>query len=141
MSRRIDGTITQGHARMWPRAVFDKLIKEDGKPGRAMVARSLDFLEKPGVYVLYRDDQPYYVGQASKLRRRLRLWAKKPESPYFHFWNFFSAFAVENRAMRDELECILIASMPTANSSKPKLIREPMPKEVADMLRRIYSGQ
>ena len=104
------------------------------------MARGLEFLNKPGVYVLYRDDEPYYIGQADKLRRRLWNHARRPESRYYHFWNFFSAFAVEDTAHRDELEGVLIASMPTANSAKPKLRRERMPKEVCDLLRCIYDG-
>ena len=90
---------------------------------------------------MYRDDEPHYIGQATRLRKRLWRWAKNPASRYFHFWNFFSAFAVEDKALRDELEGILIACMPTANSMKPKLQREPMPKEVSDLLRRIYGGK
>jgi hypothetical protein len=37
----------------------------------------------------------------------------------------------------NELEGILIAAMPTANSAKPKLQRERMPKEVRDLLKQI----
>jgi len=48
--------------------------------------------------------------------------ATKPSSPHFHHWNFFSAFAIDDPAKRDELEGILIAALPTANNgSKPRL--------------------
>jgi hypothetical protein len=105
-----------------------------------MLAKQLQFLNEPGVYVLYRDDRPYYIGQAARLRKRLWRWAKNPQSRYYHFWNFFSAFVVEDPALRDELEGILIACMPTANSMRPKLKREPMPNEVRGLLRKMYSG-
>ena len=112
--------ITEGYVRMWPRAVFEKIPPEDGAGRKTVLARSLDFLNGPGVYVLYRDDRPHYVGQAERLRSRLRSHARKPDSRYYHFWNFFSAFAVDDANMRNELEAILIATMPTAaNSAKP----------------------
>src|ERR1700751_1568992 len=95
--------ITEGYVRMWPRSVFERL---EGK--KAILAKSLDFLHGPGVYVLYRDDTPHYIGQANRLRRRLYYHAREPEkSRYYHFWNFFSAFAVRNKVLRDELEAIL----------------------------------
>jgi hypothetical protein len=47
------GKITSGHVRMWPRAVFAR-----GESEKQMLARSLDFLKGPGVYILYRDDVP-----------------------------------------------------------------------------------
>jgi hypothetical protein len=102
-----------------------------------MMAKGLNFLEGPGVYILYRDDEPYYIGQATRLHSRLWAHAKQAEGRYFHFWNFFSAFAVPNSDRRNELEGILIAAMPTANSSKPRLPRERMPREVRDLLRAI----
>jgi hypothetical protein len=39
--------------------------------------------------------------------------------------------------MRDEIEGILIAAMPTANSAKPKLKRAKFPLQVSQMVRRI----
>lgn len=125
--------ITEGYVRMWPRALFERFEGE-----RAMRASSLDFLRGPGVYVLYRDDKPYYIGQAQRLRNRLYGHARRPDSRYYHFWNFFSAFAVKNKKLRDEVEAILIAAMPTANSAKPKLLKEKMPAQVIKLLHEIY---
>jgi len=73
------------------------------------------------VYILYRDDKPYYIGKAER-RMAQRLWdhAILTHDRYFHFWNFFSAFAVSDKKHRNELEGILIAAMPTANSARPK---------------------
>jgi len=118
---------------MWPRALFERLEGE-----RAMRASSLDFLRGPGVYVLYRDDKPYYIGQAQRLRNRLYGHARRPDGRYYHFWNFFSAFAVKSKRLRDELEAVLIAAMPTANSAKPKLLKEKMPAQVIKLLHEIY---
>ena len=53
----------------------------------------------------------------------------------FNFWNFFSAFEVPGEERdRDEIEAILIASMPTANSSNPKFQPIPLPKQVSAAL-------
>jgi len=125
--------ITQGYVRMWPRAVFEKLRGEKG-----MRAGSIEFLRKDGVYVLYREDKPHYVGKG-RLMGRLWAHARKPEDRYYHFWNFFSAFAVEDKEQRDELEAILIAAMPTANSAEPKLPKEIMPGKVRELLHEIYA--
>ena len=111
------GEIVFEFAKMWPREVFD--IRE----GKRLVFRHEPELRKPGVYVLYRDDHPYYIGKTS---RRLfeRIWnhANQPKDKYYHFWNFFSAFVVEKKKYRDEVEGILIAAMPTANSANPRLV-------------------
>lgn len=117
---------------MWPRAVFERL---EGQ--KAMTAKSLEFLEEPGVYVLYRNETPYYIGQAKRLRNRLFGHARRPEFAHYHFWNYFSAFAVRNKNLRNELEAILIAAMPTANSAKPKLPKEKMPAGVIKLLHKI----
>ena len=133
--------LVTGYARMWPRAVFytKALNLESGRERN--LAKELEFLQRPGVYVLYRDDTPYYVGKAQKLRSRLNLWANNPSSPHFHHWNFFSAFAVDEAKRRDELEGVLIAALPTANNgAKPRLKRARLPKEVKDLLRQAYSG-
>ncbi len=122
------GSIVTGYARLWPREVF----------GRGTLERQeLKFLDDAGVYILYRDDRPYYIGQAKKLHSRLWSHAIQADGRYYHFWNFFSAFAVADKGHRDELEGILIAAMPTANSAKPKLQREKMSRAVRDLLRRI----
>jgi hypothetical protein len=64
-------------ARMWPREIFDH-VADDGVSPNKPLAKSLEFLNNPGVYVLYRDDIPYYIGQAGKLRSRLWAHATKP---------------------------------------------------------------
>jgi hypothetical protein len=53
------------------------------------------------------------------------------------FWNYFSAFVIHDSKMRDEVEGILIAAMPTANSAKPKLKQAKYPLVVSQMVRRI----
>lgn len=130
------GIIVSGYARMWPREVFGKVAPAKGSLNKHknLLAKSLEFLEGSGVYVLYRNDVPYYVGQAKKLRHRLWGHALNADSRYFHFWNCFSAFAVSNPRHRNELEGVLIAAMPTANSAKPRLQRERMPPEVRGLL-------
>jgi hypothetical protein len=55
---------TSEFLRMWPRALFHT------KAGRPMLERHLG---APGVYVLYRNDVPHYIGKTSTtLLKRLR---------------------------------------------------------------------
>ena len=73
--------VVMAAAQMWPRIVFDF----DGK------ATVKECLTEPGVYVLFRDDVPYYVGKTDKtLFRRIRAHAIKTRDRYYHFWNYFS---------------------------------------------------
>jgi hypothetical protein len=122
--------IVQGYAHVWPRAVFDIRRTNRMLEGEVRLA-----LKSPGVYVLYRDDEPYYVG---KTRRALfdRLWnhANQPGDRYYNFWNFFSVFAVAGKKHRDEVEGILIAAMPTANSASPVFPRILLPARVGRLL-------
>lgn len=128
------------YARMWPREMFDHL-DPDGMRKSTTLAKSVDFLNQPGVYILYRDDVPYYVGKADRLRRRLWAHAMKPEARYYNFWNFFSAFVVADPDQRNEVEGILISAMPTANSAQPKLPKEKLPHEVIKMVRKIRNDR
>jgi hypothetical protein len=134
MTKR-DGVVT-GYARMWPREIFDI-----GK-GKTLLAANLDFLKQKGVYVLYRDEHPHYIGKTQvSLFRRLRRHAMRPQGRYYNFWNFFSAFAVPDQRGRDELEAILIAAMPTVNSAEPKLNKMRFPKEVSKLVKGIRAAK
>jgi predicted GIY-YIG superfamily endonuclease len=124
------------YARMWPREIFDIKAKNSNK----LLAATLKFLQQTGVYILYRDEHPYYVGQADKLVRRLREHAVNPKTRYYNFWTHFSAFAVPDTKGRDKLEAILIAAMPTVNSAKPRLIKQ-MPREVTKLLKQIRANE
>ena len=55
---------TRQFFRMWPRALFHM------KQGKAVLE---DSLKEPGVYVLYRDDVPYYIGKTGPRNRGKRL--------------------------------------------------------------------
>jgi hypothetical protein len=116
-------------AQMWPRLVFDLEEKTAVKK----------CLQQPGVYVLFREDEPYYVGKTTKasLFKRIKNHATKTRGRYYHFWNYFSAFVIPEGKHRDEVEGILIASMPTANGASPKIKRIPLPREVARKMRYI----
>jgi hypothetical protein len=128
---------------MWPRGVFHRLaeqkkgLPQGRKSGPKQLYKEIELLKEPGVYVLYRDTVPYYVGQAQKLRLRLYEHACVADSRYYNFWNFFSAFVVKDPDIRTEIEGILIASMPTANSARPKIKRESLPPSVRRMIREI----
>src|ERR1035437_4245742 len=127
--------LVEKYARLWPSEIFDYVTS---KPGKRLeyLAKSLPVLRQPGVYVLYRDDVPYYVGKASNwLWHRLHVHARKPGGRYNNFWNHFSVFVIHDPGQRDAVESILIAAFPTANSAKPKIDREPMPKVAIEMWR------
>src|SRR5262249_42130442 len=123
------------YARMLPRDVFYCLVQNENgsKRKKIVLAKGLEFVEEPGVYVLYRDDIPYYVGKAAKLRNRLWAHACKPGARYHNFWNFFSAFVVHDPKLRNLIEAILITAMPTANGAKPRLRKIPFSPAVRRM--------
>jgi len=123
------------YARGWPREIFDH---------KAKMAREIEFLNNPGVYVLYNDGEPHYIGQAVSMFKRLHDHAH-PKSRYYHLWNTFSAFQIGSARrqdkLRDELEAILIAAMPTANAAKPKLSKMSMPPTVVGLMRRMRDAR
>ena len=114
------------YAQMWPRNVYD--FKE-GKKTLPSLRKALHM--KPGVYVLYRDEHPYYIGKATRsLFKRIRDHALNINDRYYNFWNHFSAFVVPNVNHIDEVEGVLIASIViTANNSTPKIDKIRMPKK------------
>jgi hypothetical protein len=116
------------YARMWPRRLFDC------KRGKQPLVNELEILSQPGVYVLYRNDIPYYVGKAARLRKRLWPHANRPGSKHYNFWNYFSVFVVKDAAERSRLEGLLIAAMPTANGAKPRIVRAQLPLYVRKTL-------
>lgn len=126
--------------RMWPRAIFHRSSEAESsipQPKSVSVAREIEALKRPGVYILYRDDKPFYVGQTSgDLCSRLETHALH-FSRRSYFWNYFSAFLVDNQEHRMQLESLLIATMPLvlSNSAVPRLIKEPMPDCVRDMFK------
>ena len=107
--------------RMWPRKLFEKKNKN-----RLMIKKEVPALEGPGVYMLYRGDDLYYVGKANRLYRRLHDHSNKATDEYYAHWDHFSAFAIVGTAKKartkmTEFEAILIAAVPTAtNRSKPR---------------------
>jgi hypothetical protein len=125
--------IVTGYVKMWPRAVFD--MKEKNQHP----VEVKDLLQASGVYVLYRDDLPHYVGKATRLWRRLRAHAIRPRDRYYHFWNYFSAFVVPDPQHVDEIEGLLIASMPTENSAVRKIKRVHLPAAIAKKLHALRS--
>lgn len=122
-------TIVREYARMWSRQVL--YLNAD------LLKKIRERLTHPGVYILYRDEHPYYVGRADDLFKRLRSHANSPQSRKFQFWNYFSAYVVSNSRLLPELESILISSMAmvTANKANPKIQRIALPKEVWDKIR------
>ena len=123
--------IVTHYARMWPREVFDAM------DGSRLLLKDVEVLRDPGVYILYRDDHPYYVGKTKgSLFARLHAHANQSRDRYFNFWNYFSVFVVPNGNHVDEVEGILIASMSTANSASPRIEQIHLPVRLTRILRR-----
>lgn len=101
------------HARLWPRELLNCL------DGKKLVMKQIPVLCEPGVYVLYSDRTPFYVGKATTLRKRL-YQHNQPKDRYYGSWNNFSVFVIKNSKLRTAFEGVLIAAMPTANGAKPK---------------------
>jgi hypothetical protein len=106
--------------------------------GKAFIEQHLS---TPGVYVLYRNDEPYYIGKTGKtLFKRLKQHALKPNTRYYNFWNYFSAFQIDEESERDKIEAILISAMPTANNSHPRTFhRKKLDRDAAKMLNRLQA--
>jgi hypothetical protein len=119
------------YAKKWPRQLFNC------RDGRRLVVKQIDMLSEPGVYVLYKDDEPYYVGKAKMLRRRLRVHANRPTDRYYDFWSSFSFFVVNDPTIRSQLEGALIAAMPTANGARPKFKKAKLPPYLSRLLHEI----
>jgi hypothetical protein len=118
--------------RMLPRALFHM------KDGYKILK---DNLRNPGVYILYRDDKPYYIGKTKKtLFRRLKNHALNPNGRRYNFWNYFSAFVIKDDTDHiDEVEAILISAMPTANSAKPKFDLKRLDHQTARLLNEVQA--
>jgi hypothetical protein len=132
----IEGELVKQFIRMWPRAIFHTRAMDDSK---GFIADGIPELRKPGVYILYRNGVPFYVGQAKNLRTRLKQHANGVISLKTHFWNHFSAFLVDDSARMKEVEAILISAMPPGimNSSKPTLHKVPMNKLTVHLIREL----
>ncbi len=118
--------------RMWPRTLMKK---KDGK-GRLIIKPLVPDLKQPGVYILYKGEEPYYVGQATVLWGRLHDHSNKVTDRYYAHWDYFSAFVLFHDAKDvstklSELEAILIAAIPRAvNHSTPKFKPVQIPKSL-----------
>ena len=104
------------------------------------MADDLPILRKGGVYILYREDSPYYIGQATKFITRLRTHST-PGGRYDLFWDYFSLFVIEDKDERNKIEAILITAFPTANGATPRIKRDPYDKDVKRLVRMMRSSK
>lgn len=121
----------KSYIRMWPREVFG--LKDGNKPLKS-IYRELE--KKPGIYILYQNGQPYYVGQAKNLWKRIRRHAGSQNAKYYHHWTHFSAFFLSDTRHINELEGLVISAFGTsiANSSQRRMKRILLPKDAARRL-------
>ena len=120
----------EGFAEFWPREVFDL---REGKHG--LLKDELINFKGPGVYILYREDEPYYIGKSkNNVSSRLHSHANKLGGRYSRHWNYFSVFMIPVDKVLD-LEGILIAAIPkAANSAKTKMKKIPLSTKVKRLL-------
>jgi hypothetical protein len=132
-----DSVLVQKFIRMWPRAIFHTPEIQDK---RGTIASSVRELDASGVYILYRDDVPFYVGKTDgSLRSRLWRHANGVVSLQSYFWNYFSAYIVKDSNHIAEVEAILISAMPSVimNGAKPRLTRVPTNKSIRKLMREL----
>jgi predicted GIY-YIG superfamily endonuclease len=120
--------------RMWPREIFQAAKKKLTDDDEA--------LGKPGVYILYREDEPYYIGKADdSLFERLHTHANVMTSRHYFHWTHFSAFAFDVNSSKTkrrikEIEGILISALPRAsNSAVPRWPPAKIPRELRALLK------
>lgn len=71
---------------------------------------------RSGIYILYNDNELYYVGKAINLKNRLRDHTKDQHAKK---WNKFRIFLIKNKVMLDDIEKMLITvSRPIGNGNK-----------------------
>lgn len=78
--------------------------------------------KKPGVYILYSDDNLFYVGISHSLHYRLRRHLKDGLA---EGWNNFEGFILRENAVSKDLETILQwVALPPANTQRGRFPRE-----------------
>lgn len=144
MKMPIDEALARTHlvkeyVRLWPRAIFDCITSSGEERRKTYLASDaeLDVLKHAGVYILYRGDVPFYIGKTDGwLLKRLTVHATRHGGLSTYFWDHFSAFIIEDKQSRIDVESILIAAIPTAaNSAKPKLNRKRLPRKIVGMVK------
>ena len=126
--------IVTEYIKMWPREVYD--IKH-GRGPLPSLKHALH--QKTGVYVLYRDEKPYYIGQAKgSLWRRIRNHALNPNAKYYNHWKYFSVFVIPDKRHISEIEGVLIAALgeSVANSARMRIKRIRLPRDAKNILAR-----
>jgi len=127
-------SIIKAFIRLWPREVYD--MKSNGKNIESV---KNELFGKPGIYVLYRDEKPYYVGQAVNLWKRIKRHAVNQNSKQFHGWTKFSAFILEDKKYMNELEGLILSVLEneTANGAKQKITKIPLPADARKALAKL----
>jgi hypothetical protein len=116
------------YIQMGPRAVYT--IKDGNRPLESV---RKELRQKPGIYILYQNEKPYYVGQAKNLWIRLRTHALNQNAKHYHHWTHFSAFSLADVQHINELEGLIIAAFgtETANGSRRRKKRGLLPNITA----------
>ena len=123
--------LIKSYIRMWPRQVYT--VKNGNKHFESV---KKELRQQPGVYILYRDGTPYYVGQAGNLWYRIRNHAINQNAKHYHLWTHFSAFILFDTEYIDELEGMIIAAfgMGIANSARRRMKRILLPQDITKEL-------
>ena len=113
------------YALMWPRKLYS--LRE----GNDTIKSFRDALkDKPGIYVLYKGEEVFYIGKAigknnkkGCLFKRIQNHALQYNDKYSHSWDHFSAFVVteEARPLVNELEGLIQFTCPRSRNVSRRL--------------------
>jgi len=114
--------LIESYALMWPRKLYSL------RNGNQTIKAFRDTLEnKPGIYVLYKGEEVFYIGQVGGkgsingcLYSRIGDHALNYQDEYSHSWDHFSAFIVTEagRPVIDELEGFLQFACPRSRNTE-----------------------
>jgi hypothetical protein len=128
---KTDQTMINAYIRMWPRQVYNLKI---GNKHLESIRQELH--QKSGIYILYRNGTPHYVGQARNLWRRIRNHTINQNAKHYHHWTHFSAFILSDIEHMNELEGLIIAAsgLGIANSARHRMKMILLPKDARKAL-------
>ena len=90
--------------------------------------------DSPGIYALYDENDLYYVGKSSDLKKRVR---RHLSDRHLASWSHFSLYLVQKTQHINEIESLLVTiADPKGNRVKPKATRDPtMLKRLRNMVK------
>jgi predicted GIY-YIG superfamily endonuclease len=123
--------------RAYAERISATLLEQHGDTVKLVVGK------KRGVYVLSKDDKPYYIGLAKKLPARLSHHLKDRHAGK---WDHFNFYAIRSQKYVKDLESILIrVARPKGNRQlggfgKNKNLRKTLQREIIASIRADFNA-